>query len=89
MYWLNNKAGWYWYQAPVETQALLIEAFSEIGDEKKSVEAMKVWLLKNRQTKSWNTTKATTEAIYALLLHGEDWLSVKDNTVIKLGDEKS
>lgn len=88
MYWLNNKAGWYWYQAPVETQALLIEAFSEIGDEKKSVEAMKVWLLKNRQTKSWNTTKATTEAIYALLLHGEDWLSVKDNTVIKLGDEK-
>lgn len=88
MYWLNNKAGWYWYQAPVETQALFIEAFSEIGDEKKSVEAMKVWLLKNRQTKSWNTTKATTEAIYALLLHGEDWLSIKDNTVIKLGDEK-
>lgn len=88
MYWLSNKAGWYWYQAPIETQALLIEAFDEIGNEKKSVEAMKVWLLKNRQTKSWNTTKATTEAIYALLLQGEDWLSVKENTIIKLGDEK-
>lgn len=88
MYWLSNKTGWYWYQAPIETQALLIEAFDEIGNEKKSVEAMKVWLLKNRQTKSWNTTKATTEAIYALLLQGEDWLSVKESTVIKLGDEK-
>lgn len=88
MYWINNKAGWYWYQAPVETQALLIEAFSEITDDKKSIEAMKTWLLKNRQTKAWKTTKATTEAIYALLLQGEDWISVKENTVIKLGDEK-
>lgn len=88
MYWINNKAGWYWYQAPIETQALLIEAFSEITEDKKSVEAMKTWLLKNRQTKSWNTTKATTEAIYALLLQGEDWISVKENTVIQLGDEK-
>ncbi len=30
MYWKNNTAGWYWYDAPVETQALLIEAFDEI-----------------------------------------------------------
>ena len=30
MYWKENKASWYWYQAPIETQALMIEAFSEI-----------------------------------------------------------
>ncbi|MHC0447212.1 alpha-2-macroglobulin family protein [Flavobacterium sp. 3-218] len=88
MYWIANKSGWYWYQAPIETQSLLIEAFSEISNDKKSVDAMKVWLLKNKQTKNWPTTKSTTEAIYALLMQGTDWLSVKDNTVIKLGDEK-
>jgi len=88
MYWINNKSGWYWYQAPVETQALLIEAFAEVGKDEKSVEDMKVWLLKNRETKSWKTTKATTEAVYALLMQGKDWLSVKDNTVIKIGDDK-
>jgi uncharacterized protein YfaS (alpha-2-macroglobulin family) len=88
MYWIANKAGWYWYQAPVETQALLIEAFTEVNNDTKSVDAMKVWLLKNKQTKNWPTTKATTEAVYALLLQGSDWLSVKDNTVIKIGDEK-
>ncbi|MBX9888289.1 MAG: carboxypeptidase-like regulatory domain-containing protein [Flavobacteriaceae bacterium] len=88
MYWIANKAGWYWYQAPIETQALLIEAFTEINNDTKSVDAMKVWLLKNKQTKNWPTTKATTEAIYALLLQGSDWLSVKDNTVIKIGDDK-
>lgn len=88
MYWIENKSGWNWYQAPIETQALLIEAFSEIDNDTKSVDAMKVWLLKNKQTKNWPTTKSTTEAIYALLLQGTDWLSVKDNTIIKIGDEK-
>ncbi|UUF14951.1 MULTISPECIES: carboxypeptidase-like regulatory domain-containing protein [Flavobacterium] len=88
MYWIANKSGWYWYQAPIETQALLIEAFAEVTNDTKSVDAMKVWLLKNKQTKNWPTTKSTTEAIYALLLQGTDWLSVKDNTIIKLGDEK-
>ncbi|MCI9843797.1 alpha-2-macroglobulin family protein [Flavobacterium pectinovorum] len=88
MYWIANKSGWYWYQAPIETQALLIEAFAEVNNDTKSVDAMKVWLLKNKQTKNWPTTKSTTEAIYALLMQGTDWLSVKDNTVIKIGDEK-
>ncbi|SEA85729.1 Alpha-2-macroglobulin family protein [Flavobacterium gillisiae] len=88
MYWIANKSGWYWYQAPIETQALLIEAFTEVSNDTKSVDAMKVWLLKNKQAKNWPTTKATTEAVYALLMQGTDWLSVKDNTIIKIGDEK-
>ena len=88
MYWIANKAGWYWFQAPIETQALLIEAFAEVTHDIKSVDAMKVWLLKNKQTKNWPTTKSTTEAIYALLMQGNDWISVKDNTIIKIGNEK-
>ncbi|WP_304198686.1 alpha-2-macroglobulin family protein [Flavobacterium alvei] len=88
MYWIANKAGWYWYQAPIETQALLIEAFAEVTNDTKSVDAMKVWLLKNKQTKNWPTTKSTTEAVYALLMQGTDWLSVKDNTIIKIGEQK-
>jgi TonB-dependent SusC/RagA subfamily outer membrane receptor len=88
MYWIENKSGWHWYQAPIETQALLIEAFAEVTHDTKAVDAMKVWLLKNKQTKNWPTTKSTTEAIYALLMQGTDWLSVKDNTIIKIGDQK-
>lgn len=87
MYWIENKSGWKWYQSPIETQALLIEAFSEITNDLQSIEAMKVWLIKNKQNKNWPTTKATTEAVYALLMQGTQWLSIKDNTVIKLGDE--
>jgi TonB-dependent SusC/RagA subfamily outer membrane receptor len=89
MYWIENKAGWNWYQAPIETQALLIEAFTEIDNDIASVDAMKVWLLKNKQNKNWPTTRSTAEAVYALLMKGTDWLSVKDNTIFKLGNQKA
>lgn len=88
MYWLENKAGWYWYQSPIETQALIINAFAEITKDKKSVEAMKVWLLKNKQVKHWPTTKSTTEAVDAMLAFGNDWTNVKNKTKFELGDSK-
>ncbi|MFA5012717.1 MAG: alpha-2-macroglobulin family protein [Ignavibacteria bacterium] len=75
MYWKENRGGFYWYEAPIETQALLIEVFDEVGKDEKSVDDMKVWLLKNKQTNDWKTTKATVEAVYALLLRGDDWLA--------------
>ncbi len=78
MYWKANTNSWYWYQAPIETQALLIETFSEIENDTKTIDNLKIWLLKNKQTNRWKTTKATTEAVYALLLQGSNWLSVTD-----------
>ncbi|NNL83147.1 MAG: alpha-2-macroglobulin, partial [Winogradskyella sp.] len=47
---------------------------------------LKVWLLKNKQTNRWQTTKATTEAVYALLLQGSDWLSITEAVDVKVGD---
>ena len=88
MYWKDNTAGYYWYQAPIESQALLIEAFDEVSNDKKSVDDLKVWLLKSKQTQDWKTTKATTEACYALLLRGTDWLATESNVEISLGDIK-
>jgi len=89
MYWKENTNSWYWYQAPIETQALLIEAFSEIRPQDlATVDNLKIWLLKNKQTNQWETTKATTEAVYALLLQGTDWLSVNDAVEVLVGGKK-
>jgi len=88
MYWRNEQHGWNWYQAPVETQALLIEAFDKVSDDQKSVEEMKIWLLKQKQTQDWKTTKATSEAIYALLLRGTSLLASDKQVEITLGTEK-
>jgi len=88
MYWKENTASWFWNQAPIETQALLIEVFSEIEKDTSTVDELKVWLLKNKQTNRWATTKSTTEAVYALLLQGNDWLSVNESVEVTVGDQK-
>ncbi|MDR2563532.1 MAG: hypothetical protein LBC98_06265, partial [Prevotellaceae bacterium] len=67
MYWESNRQGYFWYQAPTETQALMIEVFGEVANDAQAVEELRIWLLKNKQTCDWRTTKATSDAIYALL----------------------
>jgi uncharacterized protein YfaS (alpha-2-macroglobulin family) len=87
MYWKENIPGYYWYQAPIETHSLLLEVFNEVAKDKKSVDELRIWLLKQKQVQDWKTTKATAEACYALLLTGTDWTqTTADNIEIKLGD---
>lgn len=88
MYWKDNEGGWYWYQAPIETQSLLIEVYDEVAKDKNSVDELKVWLLKQKQTQNWQTTKSTAEACYALLLKGTDWLSSEVLVDITVGSQK-
>ncbi|MCL2131686.1 MAG: MG2 domain-containing protein [Lentimicrobiaceae bacterium] len=87
MYWKTETDGGYysWHQAPIERQALLIEAFSEIDPKEDEIEKMKLWLLKQKQTQAWSNTKATAEACYALLLRGTDLLSADNNVNITVG----
>ncbi|OOQ60989.1 alpha-2-macroglobulin family protein [Mucilaginibacter pedocola] len=84
MYWAANKYGYHWYEAPIETQSLMIELFTEAANTPAAVNEMKVWLLRNKQTKNWKTTKATAAACYALLLKGGDILSDTAGVNIKL-----
>jgi len=87
MYWKSIRAGFGWYEAPIEAQALLIEAFVEAGNDTTSVDAMRTWLLKQKQVQDWGNTKATADACYALLLEGTDWLSETPKLTVKLGDK--
>ena len=91
MYWKSNTGSWYWYQAPIETQALMVEVFSELMKTPKRTEIvdnLKIWLLKNKQTNRWKSSKATADAVYALLLRGTDWLQTSNTVEITLGDQK-
>jgi hypothetical protein len=87
MYWKGMEGGYYWYQAPIEIQSLLIEAFREISGDAAIDRDLKTWLLKQKQTHNWPTTKATADACYALLLGGSDWLTAERNIEIRLGDK--
>jgi len=88
MFWRELEHSWWWYRAPIETQALIIEAFSEVTGDTIAVENCKVWLLKQKQTINWRTTKATSDAVYALLLRGEDFLSSNKLVRVYLGEKE-
>lgn len=94
MYWKTNTNSWHWHQAPIETQSLLIEAYAEAGltihnntENAKTIDQLKIWLLKNKQTNRWKSTKATTKAIYALLLNGSNWIKSNTPVEVTIGDK--
>jgi uncharacterized protein YfaS (alpha-2-macroglobulin family) len=86
MYWKYER-GWFWYQAPVETQALLIEVFDEVAKDMNAVEELKIWLLRQKQVQDWKTTIATAEACYALLRRGSDLLASDKLVEVQLGGQ--
>ncbi|HRY84565.1 MAG TPA: alpha-2-macroglobulin family protein, partial [Candidatus Cloacimonadota bacterium] len=88
MWWKGFENGWFWYQAPIETQALMIEVFNDVLQDTASIDELRTWLLKQKQTTNWKTTKATAEACYALLLSGTEWLNTDKLAEITLGSQK-
>lgn len=85
MFWRELELSWWWFRAPIETQAMMVEAFAEVGNDAQAVEDCKVWLLKQKQTQDWKTTKATADAVYALLLRGTSLLSSDALVEVSLG----
>ena len=88
MFWRDLELSWWWFRAPIETQAMMIEAFDEVMNDTEAVEDCRVWLLKQKQTQDWKTTKATADAVYALLLRGVDILASDDMVEVGLAGKK-
>jgi uncharacterized protein YfaS (alpha-2-macroglobulin family) len=86
MFWRDEELSWWWHRAPIETQAVMIEVFDEIMNDQNSVEECKVWLLKQKQTQDWKTTKATADAVYTLVLRGSDLLASDELVKVSLAD---
>ena len=88
MYW-KQPSGYYWHQLPMETHSIMIELFEEVALDQEAVNELKIWLLKNKQTNHWKTTKATSAVVYALLMSGDNWLVEQEQVAISMGNSKS
>jgi uncharacterized protein YfaS (alpha-2-macroglobulin family) len=86
-FWSELELSWWWYRAPIETQAVMIEAFDEVMNDQAAVEECKVWLLKQKQTQDWKTTKATADAVYGLMQRGADLLASDAVVEVSLGGQ--
>ncbi|KAF1079789.1 MAG: hypothetical protein GQF41_3906 [Candidatus Rifleibacterium amylolyticum] len=87
-FWRENELSFWWYRAEIETQAVMIEMFAEVSKDAEAVEDCKIWLLKQKQTQNWKTTKATSDAVYALLLRGTNLLASDKLVKVLLGGEE-
>jgi hypothetical protein len=85
MSWRDEVSGWHWWQAPIETQTMMIEAFREIDHDDQAVADCQVWLIQQKQVRDWSSTKATADAIHALLLGGKDLLGGGEPLQVALG----
>jgi 5-hydroxyisourate hydrolase-like protein (transthyretin family) len=88
MFWKSVNNGFYWQEAPVETQSLLIETFQELSSDQNTIDQMKIWLLQQKHSNHWPSTKATADACYALLLTGNDWIASQQTLSVQLGNYK-
>ncbi|MEI6637356.1 MAG: alpha-2-macroglobulin family protein, partial [Planctomycetota bacterium] len=88
MWWRDEHPAWWsWATAPIETQAVMIEAFDEITGDAAAVEAMKAWLLSQKRTSRWSGSMATANAVGALLGRGTDLLGSSNLVTVTVGGE--
>ena len=85
MYFKSTENIYGWEGSPLETQVYAMEAFGKVSNDKEVVEAMKLWLLMQKQTQAWRTPIATADAIYGLLMTGDNLLANTGDVRITLG----
>lgn len=87
-YFDTPKARYSWFSYKIPTEVAAMEAIQRITKDTKAIDEMKRWLLKQKQTQTWETPIATADAVYALMATGaSDLLSNTGGVEITLGKE--
>jgi len=87
LFFPSLKADYRFGRTSLGTHTAILEAMDNIGTEQRAVEQMKLWLLKQKQTRQWSTLPETIDAIYALLRRGDNLLAEKPEVTVKAGDK--
>lgn len=87
-YFDTPKARYSWFSYKIPTEVAAMEAIQRITKDTKAIDEMKRWLLKQKQTQTWETPIATADAVYALMATGaSDLLANTEGVEITLGKE--
>ena len=91
LYW-KDRSGYSWFTSQIEHQSTVIQFLQEVMQDQnfagvqRSIDHARNWLLLNKQTNHWNTTVATADAAYALIMTGTDLLHTDKNITTQLGN---
>ena len=87
-YFDTPKARYSWFSYKIPTEVAAMEAIQRITKDTKAIDEMKRWLLKQKQTQTWETPIATADVVYALMATGaSDLLANTGGVEITLGKE--
>ena len=87
MYFAFNESPYNWNGLQIPTHVLVMEAFNTVSRNTAVVDEMKLWLLKQKQTQSWDSPVASANAIYALLMTGSNLLENEGQVKIQIGNK--
>ena len=88
----NEQIGMYWpkkyfsFESHIATHANIMAAFAEIDQDNEMIDQLRVWLLTQKQTNSWENSASTADAIYALLMRGSDWFAEGKEVTLRFGN---
>ncbi len=87
MHFAFNESPYAWNGQPIPAHVAVMEAFDRVAKDTTTVEEMKFWLLKQKQTQQWNSPISTADAVYALLERGTNPTNVQAGARLTLGDK--
>ncbi len=85
MFWAHNRSRYFYRNSAVQVQCAIYKAFELIDPRTAELDAMRQWLLMQKQTQMWANVPSTLDAVALLLTSGSDWVAEGRNTRLTWG----
>jgi uncharacterized protein YfaS (alpha-2-macroglobulin family) len=88
-YWAPEDRSWLWYNDTTETHAFALRTLTELNPKDPRRDGLVQWLLLDKKLNHWKSTRATSEAIYALVkyLEQEGALGIREDAKVTVGNK--
>lgn len=86
-YFTFNENPYMWSNRQLPAHVYVMEAFQMVSHDTSIVEEMKIWLLKQKQTQAWSNSVSTADALFGLLMQGNNLLADEGNVRIVISNQ--
>lgn len=96
MWWSTQRGRFHWHERPLAVHTRILESFNLLTDDQEAIDAMKLWLVRQKQSQQWESTLVTLDAVAALSSTGSDWTTrpnrfrlISGNEELKIGGQSA
>lgn len=96
MWWSTQSGRFRWHERPLAVHTRILESFNLLTDDQEAIDAMKLWLVRQKQSQQWESTLVTLDAVAALSSTGSNWTTrpnrfrlISGNEELKIGGQSA